>query len=168
MTQVHVIVDDALSETVPYPWRSLLAAAASATLAHQLAPTGELTVLITGDEMLAALNQSHRGILGPTDVLAFPAGEMPPIPDLAHYFGDIAISLHRAETQAADRGHTVEEELQLLVVHGTLHLLGHDHAESDQKRRMWSAQGEVLGQLGVSIQVPDQVPSPGLSHPESR
>ena len=155
MTQVHIVVDDVLSETVSAPWRSLLAVAARATLAHQSAPVGELTVLVTGDDMLAALNQSHRGIMGPTDVLAFPAGEMPPIPDLAHYFGDIAISLCRAESQAANRGHTVEEELQLLVVHGTLHLLGHDHTESDQKSHMWSAQGQILGQLGVSIRLPD-------------
>jgi len=86
---------------------------------------------------------------GPTDVLAFPSGESTPAPELPVYLGDVAISLDRAKSQAEAAGHTLLQESQLLVVHGTLHLLGHDHSEPDEKRVMWLAQNEILGQLGV-------------------
>jgi len=142
--QVEVTSDETLAKVLP----DILAATARATLAHQEAPAGELTILITDDEVMAALNQAHRGVPASTDVLSFPAGDGPTIPDRLCYFGDIAISLPRAQDQAAAGGHTLEAELQLLVIHGTLHLLGHDHAEADEKARMWAAQGEVLRGAG--------------------
>jgi len=64
--------------------------------------------------------------------------------------GDILISIPRAAAQAQSSGHRLEEEVQLLVVHGTLHLIGHDHAEAGDKARMWAAQAEVLARLGLS------------------
>ena len=60
------------------------------------------------------------------------------------------ISIPRAAAQARAAGHRIEEEVQLLVVHGTLHLLGYDHAEAEEKNRMWSAQAGVLKQIGLS------------------
>lgn len=102
---------------------------------------------------MSALNQTHRGVLGSTDVLAFPAGETIPIPDELNYLGDIAISLPRAVDQAAAGEHSLDQELQLLVVHGALHLLGHDHAEPDEHARMWAAQRAILDGLGVALSV---------------
>jgi probable rRNA maturation factor len=127
----------------------LLEKAARATLDYSGAPDADLTVALTGDEHIRALSRDFLGKDAPTDVLSFPANE--PNPETGRlYLGDIIISLPRAVEQSASRGHAVEAEMQLLVVHGVLHLLGHDHAEADEKDRMWAAQAEVLEKLGIS------------------
>lgn len=126
----------------------LISGAADAALAHEAA-AGELTVVLAGDAQLQALNRQYLGIDAPTDVLAFPASQPDPETGVI-YLGDILISLARAEEQARAAGHPLESEVQLLVVHGVLHLLGHDHAEAEAKSRMWAAQGDVLRRLGLS------------------
>jgi probable rRNA maturation factor len=83
-----------------------------------------------------------------TDVLAFPSEESDPDSG-ARYLGDVLISIPRAAEQAAVAGHSLEAEAQLLVVHGVLHLLGHDHTVAADKARMWAAQAEILGELGL-------------------
>jgi probable rRNA maturation factor len=77
--------------------------------------------LITGDADLRRLNRQFRGLDYATDVLSFPAA--PPAPHL----GDLAISLGRARVQAREFGHDIEHEVQILMLHGLLHLLGMDH-----------------------------------------
>ena len=79
--------------------------------------------LITGDTELRRLNRDFRGKDYVTDVLSFPAA--PPSLTL----GDLAISLGRARAQAREFGHKIEEEVQILMLHGLLHLLGMDHEE---------------------------------------
>jgi len=129
----------------------LIEDAAAKTLAHQ-AVAGDLTVLLSDDAQVRELNHEYLGIDAPTDVLSFPAGE--PDPDTgATYLGDVIISIPQAAAQAEAAGHGLEAEVQLLVVHGVLHLLGHDHADPAARQRMWAAQSEVLGQLGL----PDMV-----------
>ena len=123
--------------------------AAAATLRRQSAADCDLTLVLTGDERLQALNREYLGRDRPTDVLSFPAGETDPETG-RRYLGDVLISVPRAVEQAAARGHALESELQLLVVHGVLHLLGHDHAQADEKARMWAAQAEILQGLGLS------------------
>jgi len=59
------------------------------------------------------------------------------------------ISFPMALAQAEARGHSLEAEMQLLAVHGVLHLLGHDHMDGQEKQKMWHAQGEVLKRLGL-------------------
>ncbi len=126
---------------------ALIEAAASAVLVHE-ALDGELTVVMTDDAQIRKLNREYLGIDAPTDVLAFPAGEIDP-ENGAAYLGDVIVSVPRAAEQARDAGHPVADELQLLVVHGTLHLLGHDHASAADKSRMWAAQAEVLKRIGL-------------------
>lgn len=92
--------------------------------------------LITGDAELRKLNREYLGKPYATDVLSFP------IPG-PWFCGSIAISLGRARAQAREFGHTVEDEIRILMLHGVLHLLGHDH-ESDGGRmaraeRRWRA-----------------------------
>lgn len=131
--------------------KGLLKRAALATLKHQsAAKTAELTLVLTDDEELQALNRQYRGIDAATDVLSFPLGENDPETG-GHYLGDVIISTAKAAVQAQAKGHQVAEELQLLVVHGVLHLLGHDHATEGEKAAMWEAQGEILLGLGVAI-----------------
>ena len=130
------------------PW---LEKFATATLVHQsIEREAVLTILISDDEQLRELNANYRGEDKPTDVLSFEDGSH--WPDGRLYLGDIAISLDTAEHQANSGGHAINDELALLTVHGVLHLLGHDHLETDEKERMWQAQGEILGSFGVTVQ----------------
>jgi probable rRNA maturation factor len=127
----------------------LLERAAQAVLAHQAAPPeADLTLVLTGDKRIQALNRDFLGRDAPTDVLSFPADETDPETGRC-YLGDVVISISRAESQARAGGHTLEAELQLLVVHGVLHLLGHDHAGAEEKARMWAAQAETLERIGL-------------------
>jgi len=108
----------------------------------------DLTIVLTDDVQLRELNRDYLGIDEPTDVLSFPASESDPETGV-HYLGDILISMPYAARSAEKAGHSLESEVQLLVVHGVLHLLGHDHAEADEKARMWRAQAEILESLGL-------------------
>lgn len=98
-------------------------------LVADLAPwAGSLGVLFGGDRRLADLNQRFRGKQGPTDVLSFPGEE----DGLAGgHLGDIAISVPTARRQAERAGHDLARELRVLLLHGVLHCLGHDH-ETDK------------------------------------
>lgn len=134
----------------------LLESAARAALEQQSAPDDDITIVLTDDDQLRELNLDYLGIDAPTDVLSFPASESDPETGV-RYLGDILISVRRAAQQAQAAGHSLQAEAQLLVVHGTLHLLGHDHADAEQKTRMWAAQAEVLKRLGLShIKVYDE------------
>jgi len=132
---------------------SLIENAANTTLAYLLVPDSDsLTVVITDDHKIQKLNHQYRGIDSPTDVLSFPAGFQDPDVS-ATYLGDVIISYPRALSQAEQRGHTVEDEIQLLLVHGILHLVGHDHGEPTDMAKMWAAQGAVLEQLNISLDI---------------
>ncbi|MHB1293823.1 MAG: rRNA maturation RNase YbeY [Anaerolineae bacterium] len=117
-------------------------------LAHQQQPDGTgITLVVTDDEHLRALNHTYNDTDSATDVLSFSAqeGEAFVTPDeLGPYLGDIIISFERAKAQAEERGLPVERELALLVVHGCLHLIGYDHAEEDERQVMWALQDELL------------------------
>jgi probable rRNA maturation factor len=109
----------------------------------------DLSIVLTDDARLRELNRDYLGIDSPTDVLSFSASESDPETG-SRYIGDILISIPRAREQATAAGHALESEVQLLVVHGVLHLLGHDHAEAKEKKKMWKAQAEILDSLGLS------------------
>lgn len=126
----------------------ILERAAKIALLQQSAPDVDLTLVLTGDTQIQVLDRDFLGKDAPTDVLSFPACETDPETG-RRYLGDIIISVPRAEAQSIAAGHSLEAELSLLVVHGVLHLLGHDHAGAEEKARMWAAQSEVLTQLGI-------------------
>jgi probable rRNA maturation factor len=120
----------------------------------------EVELTLCGDAEMERLNFDHMGERGPTDVLAFPLhewavdgrhsrltdddGVSPPGPLL---LGDVVIDLDQALRQAAEGNWGVTEELVLLAIHGTLHLLGHDHAALDEEERMRAAEHHVLSVL---------------------
>lgn len=115
-----------------------------------------LTLVITDDAKVQDLNRDFLGIDEPTDVLSFPSGESEPDPDTGEvYLGDVIISYPRAQAQAEAGGHPIQQELQLLVVHGVLHLLGYDHASEEEKAEMWAAQEAILNRLGSSLLPPE-------------
>lgn len=130
---------------------SVLTRAAQAVLTYEgITEPTDLSIVIDKDDRLQDLNSQFLGIDAPTDVLSFPSGETDPETGES-YLGDIIISFPRALAQASEAGHSPEAEVQLLLVHGVLHLLGYDHAESTEKEAMWAAQKTVLTQLGVPL-----------------
>src|SRR5512137_2817545 len=135
----------------------LLKKAAQQTLEHQAAPKPyAMTILLSDDAQLQKLNRDYLEMDAPTDVLSFPSGDTN-LKTAEKYLGDVIISVSRAERQAKAARLPLEAEAQLLVVHGVLHLLGHDHAAAGEKARMWKAQGEILKSLGVGpIQVGEE------------
>jgi probable rRNA maturation factor len=114
----------------------------------------ELSLIIIGDEAICELNRRFRGVDAPTDVLAFGTGadeHFVTAPESPPYWGDVVISYQRALAQAEELGHSVAEELELLVIHGILHLLGYDHQEEtdtrimrEREERIWSG-GQMVG-----------------------
>lgn len=129
--------------------------AVAAALRHKDTPAGAaVTLVITGDEEIRQLNRRFRQVDAPTDVLAFPATTDAPFveaPEQPRYLGDVIISYPLAVTQATEAGHRVEVELALLAVHGTLHLMGYDHATPQEKTAMWAAQEAILAKLGLKL-----------------
>ena len=123
-----------------------LAAVARFVVAEQRVPQEmELSLLLVDEETIAALNAEHLDEDGPTDVLAFPmddpgdvAGEVPAV------LGDVVLCPAVAERQAEERGHPPQEELQMLAVHGVLHLIGMDHADPAEEREMFGLTERLL------------------------
>lgn len=125
----------------------------------------ELSLLFVGSDDIAELNGQFMGVDGPTDVLAFPidAGEVevaslpvrsvapdraPPDPgDMPLLLGDVVVCPAVAAEQASGHAGTLDDELALLVVHGVLHVLGHDHAEPEEMARMRARELELLEAL---------------------
>ncbi len=129
---------------------------AQAALEYSASSESALTLVIAGDAQVQDLNRDFLGIDAPTDVLSFPSGESEPDPDTGEvYLGDIIISYPRAQAQAEVGRHPIQQELQLLVVHGVLHLLGYDHAGAEEKDEMWAAQDAILKNLGSSLRPPE-------------
>lgn len=129
--------------------------------AEGLPDTTEIGILLTDADRIRELNAEHRGIDSPTDVLSFPmydskedaledAAELQPEEPLL--IGDMALCVEVAAENAEEDGHPVEDELRLLVVHGILHLLGHDHVgdsddERERARVMEARQSELISIL---------------------
>ncbi len=100
---------------------------------------GELGLTFVGEQAMAGLNAEHMGFDGPTDVLAFPLDADPDGPgtlDEPRLLGDVVVCPVVARRNAGERGVAPDDELALLVVHGVLHVLGHDHVEPDEKAVM--------------------------------
>ncbi len=109
-------------------------------------------ILITGDAEMHALNREYRGIDQTTDVLSFNENYIDPESGL-EYLGDIIISVPRAKKQAREGGHTIEQEIQLLVIHGILHLSGYDHDTKLRQKKMWQMQVEILEELNNPLAI---------------
>ena len=141
--------------------QELLESAVAETTRTASVPAGcEVELTLCGDIEMERLNFDHMGERGPTDVLSFPLhdwfveagrshltdddGISPPGPMM---LGDVVIDVDQAVRQAAEGRWSVAEELVLLAIHGTLHLLGHDHAELDEEAAMRDAEHDVLRAL---------------------
>lgn len=126
-------------------------AAHTVLMQHRVEAGSGLSIVIDTDAAVRDLNRQFRQIDAPTDVLSFPA-DAPPvvIDDEAPYLGDLVIAFPYASAQAEREGHNLDDSLSLLVVHGTLHLLGYDHDTPERRAEMWVAQARALTTLGIS------------------
>lgn len=116
----------------------------------------EVSVSFVGNEKIQDINRDYRGKDQPTDVISFAMeeegeGEVPIQGlDQPRMLGDIIISLDRTKEQAADYGHSFERELGFLAVHGFLHLLGYDHMDEQEEKKMFAKQDAILTRLGIT------------------
>ena len=142
-------------------WAALARSAAAAAIAESAFPqlgqgerTVELSVRLTGDDEVHALNSKWRGKDKPTNVLSFPmadeeelAAAAKPGPELM--LGDIILARGVCATEAADKGIPLESHASHLMVHGTLHLLGYDHMEEDSAADMEMREVRALARMGI-------------------
>ncbi len=111
-------------------------------------PLAELSILLVDEDTMSAYHQKYLGEPGPTDVLSFPMDELRPPNDdedpPAGLLGDIVLCPAYAAEQATRNGQSLTAELELLTVHGILHLCGFDHGEPDEERTMQARTNELL------------------------
>jgi len=143
-------------------WEQLVRRAAEAAIAESAFPqlaTGarpvELSVRLSGDDEVRALNTQWRGKDKATNVLSFPMAESDDLTsaklaDAELLLGDIILARGVCEAEAADKGVSVEDHATHLVVHGTLHLLGYDHHDDDEAADMEAREVRALGRLGIA------------------
>ncbi len=142
--QVDVVVEAAgWLGAVPRA-EALLRRAVRAVLAHEGA-SGHVALLLTDDARIRRLNAGFRGREKATNVLSFPAGALG-----ALTLGDVALSLQACRREALAEGRPLAAHAAHLAIHGTLHLLGHDHLHPAQARRMEQAEARILRRLGFA------------------
>ena len=143
------------------PWDALARAAAEAAIAESAFPQlgranrpVELSIRLTGDEVVRALNAQWRGKDKPTNVLSFPMAEESELagpgegPELM--LGDIVLARGVCVAEAGDKAIPIEDHAAHLIVHGTLHLLGHDHCEDEGAADMEAREVRALARLGIA------------------
>ncbi len=108
----------------------------------------EVTIALVDDETIARLNMSYRGKDSSTDVLSFNLAESDH-PELKDYLGDIVVSVETAARQAAESGHSLVREIEMLLIHGTLHLLGYDDQTACDRKVMMKKQAAIIRRLVV-------------------
>lgn len=110
-----------------------------------------LTVLLVDAARSAELHGAHFADPSPTDVMTFPDGSVDPASGRLR-LGDLAVCVDVARTEAARRGRPVADELTLYILHGLLHLLGHDDRDDGSRRRMWRVQRRLLATVGIGLE----------------
>lgn len=108
----------------------------------------EISVSLVSDEEISDLNEAWRGKKGPTDVLSFSLFEGEHREYRGKMLGDIVIGLSAAQRQARDRHRSLDDEVARLLIHGLLHLLGHDHEVEAEARRMRVEERRLLRETG--------------------
>jgi probable rRNA maturation factor len=136
--------------SVLHPKGTALARGLRARAAAYLAALGredaELSVVLVCDRRIRALNREWRGVDRATDVLSFPLSEPPGIGPL---LGDVVMSVETAARRARDEGRPIAKELERYLAHGLLHLLGFDHEQPGDARRMARKEAELAGDEGL-------------------
>jgi probable rRNA maturation factor len=157
-TTLHVSVEFAVEHGIDAAWDELrFTALVRSIVDREFADGGRyvISLHLVGNETIRHLNTEHRGVDAHTDVLSFPLQDpngmrfvLPP--SQPANLGDVVVSHPTAVAQARDFGHSLERELGYLVAHGVLHVLGYDHEEVEDRRRMRHREEEALRPLGFT------------------
>ncbi len=143
MIDLDLIVEEEGWNAIPEIEAHCLRALAAA---HKVQPAeGVVSLLLADDLVLHELNKQFRGKDKPTDVLSFPADEMD-----RPLLGDIAVTMGIASLDAAAQGKSLADHLSHLLIHGYLHLLGHDHEEPEDAEIMEALEIKALASLGIA------------------
>ena len=160
-------IDNEYEKEIRIDFEKIIKSVAGAALIHENCPyEAEVSVLLTGNDEIAVMNQEFRGINAPTDVLSFPMSDYENPADFSIFdsddyidsfnpetgelmLGDIVISVDKVYEQAQLYGHSPERELGFLTAHSMLHLMGYDHIEDSDRVLMEERQREILDQLGL-------------------
>ncbi|MFN2459909.1 MAG: rRNA maturation RNase YbeY [Candidatus Velthaea sp.] len=109
-----------------------------------------ISVSFVRDPAMRRLNRAHRGKDAPTDVLSFPLVDVEnAFAGAERLLGDVVISVDSARRQAADYDATLEREVERLLIHGVLHLVGHDHLEAEERARMEREERRLAAAIGM-------------------
>jgi probable rRNA maturation factor len=142
---ISVVVVDETDGTIEVErWAALVE---GVLRAEGVSGPAETNVVFVGADEMSSLNAEHMGATGPTDVLSFPIDDAPSVSDEVRFVGDIVVCPEVAAANAPSHAGDVDDEIALLLVHGSLHLLGHDHAFPDERAAMWSAEQRLLAEL---------------------
>jgi len=142
---IDIEIEDASWGAALADAEALTRRAAEAVLAYEHLAERNLTVLLTNDVAVRALNERFRRQDKPTNVLSFPA-----LPNPEQHLGDLALAYETCAREAAEQGKPLAAHLQHLVAHGVLHLLGYDHMTDPEAQEMEGLERVVLASLGVS------------------
>ena len=112
--------------------------------ALELSPEAELSLVVCGDQEIAALNEQWLGRSGPTNVISFAQGEGEGAELTPELLGDVVVSAPYAAREAVEHGLDPDEHLIRLIIHGILHLLGHEHESGGEPARLMEAKTEEL------------------------
>ena len=137
---------------VPHDWQAKMEQVVLFCLQQEeIDPKAEVDILFVDNEAIQTMNRTYRNKDAVTDVLSFPMYEADEyIEDEEEIlFGDIVISLERAQEQAEEYGHSLEREVMYLLVHGLLHLAGYDHMEEADKQQMRQQEERLLAVIGA-------------------
>jgi probable rRNA maturation factor len=149
------VVVDVIAEAAAWdqlPAEALARKAVAAALAEapvKPAAEAEVSIVLTDDARIQALNRQWRGIDKPTNVLSFPAADAGAIGESAH-LGDIILAYETIAREAEADGKTVADHLCHLVIHGILHLLGEDHMSDQEAEAMEAREVAALARLGIA------------------
>ena len=155
--EINVSVEPKLHVSLDRSWLQKIAIRALEV--EGIISSVEIGLVITDNKTIQKLNRTYRDEDKPTDVLAFhmihgtsEELELPFVgpPDGVHHLGEVVISYPQAVKQAGEQGHSVAQELAVLVVHGVLHLLGYDHELPAERQQMRAEENKILERLGTT------------------
>ena len=150
LEEIGISIEEEFKELLDEEWARRVAQ--QILKAENVTPPYEVSIVFTDSETVQKLNRDFRGVDEPTDVIAFqmlPQKETETTfilpPDGVTRLGEVIISYPQAVEQAREQGHSVDKELALLIIHGILHLLGYDHEQPEEEKRMRGREQELLG-----------------------
>ena len=149
LEEIGISIEEKFQECIDEEWARTIAH--DVFRAESITPPYEMSLVFTDSETVQRLNRDYRGVDEPTDVLAFymlpqhgaDADFVSPPDDITH-LGEVIISYPKTEEQAKEQGHSTEQELTLLIIHGILHLLGYDHEKPEEEAKMKTREKELL------------------------